>query len=111
MSSSTQIISMMTAMAVVNVGGTACLRQSIDPNKQLYFVVGLIAYIVGATLYVALLKESSLAVMAVASSTLQMGLVISLSVWLFDERINFVQGTAMLIAVASAAVAMLAASN
>jgi len=99
------------AMALVNVMGATLLRVSSEPNKQAYFAAGIVAYIIGAVLYVSLLKEQSLAVISVASATLQLGLMISLSVWMFDEEINLIQGTAMLIAVASAAVAMLAAAN
>ena len=99
------------AMSGVNVTGTLLLKFSVHPNKQEYFAAGIVAYIIGALLYVALLKEQSLAVLAVATSTLQLGLMISISVWFFDERVNLVQGTAMAVAVASAAVAMLAATN
>ncbi len=99
------------AMAAANVSGTMCLRVSTDPNKQEYFAAGIVAYIIGAALYVALLKDHSLAVLAVASSTLQLGLMISLSIWFFDERVNLVQGGAMAVAVAASAVAMLAAAH
>lgn len=99
------------AMALVNVMGAAFLKVSAQPNKQAYFAAGIVAYIIGATLYVALLKEQSVALLAVASTTLQLGLMISLSIWLFDEKINFVQGSAMFVAVLSASIAMLAASN
>lgn len=99
------------AMAAINVGGTVCLKLSAEPNKQVYFAAGAIAYVIGAVFYVMLLREHSLAVMSVASSTLQLGLMISLSIWLFDERINVVQGSAMFMAVICASIAMLAATN
>ncbi|WP_300037202.1 hypothetical protein [uncultured Roseobacter sp.] len=98
-------------MSLVNVTGTLLLRASSDPNKQEYFAAGIIAYVIGAVFYVNLLKHNSLAVMAVASSTLQLGLMISLSVWYFDEKVSMLQGSAMMIAVVAAGVAMLAAAH
>lgn len=100
-----------TAMAFVNVVGTVALKFSSEPQKEQFFIAGIVAYIVGAALYVSLLKENSLAVVSVASSTLQLGLMISLSVWCFGEKINMVQGSAMTVAVVAAAVAMLAATH
>lgn len=99
------------AMAVTNVGGTLAIRTSLEPNKQVYFALGVVAYVVGAALYVALLKEQSLAVLAVVTSTLQLGLLISVSIWFFDEKVNVVQGSAMAVAVVAAAISMLAVSH
>lgn len=99
------------AMAATNVLGSVALKLSAEPQKEQYFAAGIIAYVVGAVLYVSLLKENSIAVLAVASSTLQLGLMISMSVWFFDERVNLVQGSAMAIAVLAATIAMLAATH
>lgn len=98
-------------MATTNVLGSVALKLSAEAHKEQYFAAGIIAYIMGASLYVSLLKQNSLAVVAVASSTLQVGLMISLSVWYFGEKINIVQGSAMTVAVVAAAVAMLAAAH
>ncbi|MEL6375888.1 MAG: hypothetical protein AAFQ04_01670 [Pseudomonadota bacterium] len=99
------------AMAMVNAIGTVALKLTDGSHKEQFFAAAIVAYIIGAALYVSLLKENSLAVMAVASSTLQLGLMISLSVWYFGEKINLVQGSAMTVAVVAAAVAMLAATH
>jgi drug/metabolite transporter (DMT)-like permease len=96
------------AMATTNVLGTVALKFSTDPDRQVYFSFGVVAYVIGAALYVSLLKEHSIALLAVVSSTLQLGLMISISIWLFDERVNLFQGTAMAVAIAASAVAMLA---
>lgn len=99
------------AMATTNVLGTIALKISVAPSREPFFAAGIVAYTIGAALYVSLLKENSLAVMAVATSTLQVGLMISLSVWYFGEKVNMVQGSAMTVAVVAAAIAMLAATH
>jgi len=104
-------IAMTLAMAATNVLGTVCLKLSSEPNKQEFFAAGIVAYIVAAALYVALLKEHSLAVLSVGSSVLQLGTLCTLSIWWFGDKISFVQGSAMAMAVVAATIAMLAAIN
>lgn len=98
-------------MALTNVLGATSLKLSVDPDKHTFFAIGIAAYVFGAVLYVKLLKEHSLAVLAVASSTLQLGLMIALSIWFFDERVNTVQSAAMLTAVVATTVVLLAATK
>lgn len=95
------------AMAIVNVIGTVMLRISDGPHKEQYFAAGIVAYIIAAAIYVNLLKHSSLAVLAVASSTLQLGFMVCLSVWFFDEKTSLLQISAITIAIAGAAIALL----
>ena len=106
MQSLLQTVVLTLAMAGVNVGGTICLKLSNGPDKQLFFAGGIVAYVVGAALYMALLKNNDLVVLSVTSSILQMGLVASLGIWM-GETVSVVQGAALLVALTGAAIAML----
>lgn len=84
-------IAMLTAMGVLNVGGTAALKSYAGTEKDFYFLIGASAYVLGAACYVALLREQSLAVLALASTLVQLGLLAALSIWLWDDKFNLIQ--------------------
>lgn len=95
-----------TAMAAINIGGTSFLKLSADPQKQSYFTGSIVAYVIAAGLYLTLMKNNDLVVPSLATSILQMGLVISLGVWI-GESVSAAQGITLLIAITTVAFAML----
>lgn len=106
----TQTVVVTLTMAMINVGGTLSLKQFAGTNREIYFIGGCAAYVAGAALYVMLLRGHDLATLSVATAILQLGLVCTLAVWLFNEPVNPVQWLGLGIGVLSMAVVMLASN-
>lgn len=101
---------MLTAMAILNVGGTAALKSYAGTDRDLYFLLGAAAYVAGATCYVVLLRGQSLAVLAMASTLIQLGLLAALSIWFWDDRFNLIQVLGLGTGFFGLAIVLLAAS-
>ncbi|MEO1324571.1 MAG: hypothetical protein AAFV59_16390 [Pseudomonadota bacterium] len=107
----TQAVAITVAMAAINVGGTLSLKQAATSDRDIYLALGIAAYTVGAVLYLDLMRGQSLAILSVATSILQLGIVCSLAVWMFNETVTPVQWLGLAIGMLSMAIVMLAAST
>ena len=91
MSNVIHLIAPMAAMVAVNVLGTVSLRHYSGTDRELFFILGTGAYVLGAALYVYLMRGETLAVLVMVSAILQLGLMMGLSVWMFGEQVSLVQ--------------------
>lgn len=109
MTDAQQAIFAMLCMTTVNTAGTLALKHYAGSDRDLFFVLGTAAYILGAAFYVLLLREQPLAVLATITTLMQLGLMTALSVWFYGEQVSPVQWLGLGTGFTGLAIVMIAA--
>lgn len=100
----------MLTMCALNVGGSLSFKAYVTNGNLWLMVAGFATWGVGALLYLCLLRMQDLAIVGMATSVVQVSLVIAAGVFLFGEQLLARQVIAILIALIAMTVAMLPAT-
>ncbi len=84
-------IASLLCMTGLNTAGTLALKHYAGSDRELFFVLGTTAYVLGAAFYVFLLREQPLAVLAAITTIAQIGLLMVVSIFLYGEQLSTLQ--------------------
>lgn len=105
-----QSVAVMVAMGTLNVGGSLCFKAHVAGGGLGLVFAGLGAWGLGAFLFLCLLRMQDLALVGMASSVIQVALVIAAGVLIFGETLSARQVFAVLVAIIAMTIAMLPGS-
>lgn len=105
-----QSLIVITAMGGLNVGGALAFKAHVAGGGLGLVFAGLGAWGLGAFLFLSLLRMQDLALVGMASSVIQVALVIAAGVLIFGETLSARQVLAVLVAVIAMTIAMLPGS-
>ncbi len=104
-----QTVSVIAVMGALNVGGSLGFKAYAAGGNLLMLAIGALAWAIAAMLFVQLLKMQDLAIIGIASSVIQVCLVIAAGVFFFDESLSTRQFFAISVAVVAMTIAMIPA--
>lgn len=105
-----QTLIVVTAMGALNVGGALAFKAHVAGGGLGLVFAGLGAWGLGAFLFLCLLRMQDLALVGMASSVIQVALIVAAGVLIYGEFPSARQVLATLVAIIAMTVAMLPAS-
>jgi len=75
---------------MINVGGTYLLKQAAASGNPICGILGCVCYVLAAALFVSVVKEQPLALVAVSTSVLSLAASIMIGVFVFKESLSWI---------------------